>query len=99
MSAKLLQSCQTLCYTMDTHAAYQALLSMRFSRQEYWKGLPCPPPGGLPNPGIKLMSPLFPVLAGGFFTTGPPGKPHKAIILQLKIKKKIKRLNKEVSMP
>ena len=33
--------------------AHQAPLSMRFSRQEYWGGLPCPPPGDLPNPGIK----------------------------------------------
>ena len=42
-----------------------------FSRQEYWSGLPFPPPGDLPNPGIKPMSP---VLAGEFFTTEPPGK-------------------------
>ena len=40
-----------------------------FSRQEYWSGLPRPPPGDLPNPGIKLMSLMSPVLAGGFFTT------------------------------
>ena len=37
-------------------AAHQALLSMRFSKQEYWSGLPCPPPGGLPDPGIKPVS-------------------------------------------
>ena len=35
---------------------YQTSLSMEFSRQEYWSGLPCPPPGDLPNPGIKLLS-------------------------------------------
>ena len=45
---------------------------MRFPRQEYWSGLPFPPPGDLPNPGIE---PRSPVLAGGFFTTEPPGKP------------------------
>ena len=45
---------------------------MGFSRQEYWGGLPCPPPRDLLNPGIELMSPA---LAGGFFTTEPPGKP------------------------
>ena len=45
--------------------AYQAPLSMGFPRQEYWSGLPCPPPGDLPNPGVKPMSPP---LAGGFFT-------------------------------
>ena len=49
--------------------ACQAPLSMGFSRQEYWSGLPCPPPGDLPAPGIESM-PLKPfALAGGFFTT------------------------------
>ena len=38
-------------------AAHQGPLSMRFSRQEYWNELPCPPPGDLPNRGIKLVSP------------------------------------------
>ena len=55
--------------------ARQALLSMRFSRQEYWSGLPFPPQGELPYPGIKLTSPVSPVLAGGSFATEPPGKP------------------------
>ena len=49
--------------------ASQAPLSIGFSRQEYWSGLPCPPPGDLPDPGIEPMSPTSPVLAGGFFTT------------------------------
>ena len=40
-----------------------------FSRQENWSGLPCPPSGDLPNSGIKLTSPDYPALAGGFFTT------------------------------
>ena len=51
--------------------ACQAPLSLGFSRQEYWSGLSCPPPGGLPDPGIEpasLMS-LSPALADGFFTT------------------------------
>ena len=39
----------------------QAPLSMKFSRQEYWSGLPCPPPGDLPNSGIKTMSPALQV--------------------------------------
>ena len=47
---------------------HQAPLSMGFSRQEYWSGLPCPPPGDLPDPGIEPTSPMSPVLAGGFFT-------------------------------
>jgi len=35
---------------------------MEFTRQEYWSGLPCPPPGDLPDPGIKLVSPASPAL-------------------------------------
>ena len=52
--------------------AHQAPLTMEFSRQEYWSGLPFFPPGDLPNPGIK---PASPALAGGFFTAEPLGKP------------------------
>ena len=37
--------------------AFQAPLSMGFSRQEYWSGLPCPPPGNVPDPGIETVSP------------------------------------------
>ena len=47
--------------------ACQAPLSMGFCRQEYWSGLPRPPPGDLPDPGIEPMSPTSPALAGGFF--------------------------------
>ena len=57
-----------LCVTQWTIAC-QAPLLMRFSRQKYWSGLPCPSPGDLPNWGIKPTSPMFPVLAGRFFTT------------------------------
>ena len=46
--------------------AHQAPLSMGFSREEYWSGLPCPPPGDLPNPGIKPTSLTSSALAGGF---------------------------------
>ena len=42
---------------------------MGFSRQEYWSGLPCPPAGDFPNPGIEPTSLVSPALAGGFFTT------------------------------
>ena len=51
--------------------AHQAPLSMGFFRQEYSSGLPFPPPGDLPNPGLETVSPS---LAGRFFTTVPPGK-------------------------
>ena len=54
--------------------AHQVPLSKGFPRQEYWSGLPFPPPGGLPDSGIKPMSLIAPVLAGRFFTTEPLGK-------------------------
>ena len=47
----------------------QAPLSMGFSRQQYWSGMPCPPPGDLSNLGIKPASLMSPALAAGFFTT------------------------------
>ena len=50
----------------------QSLLSMGFSRQVYWSGLPFPTPGDLPNPGIEPTSLMSPALAGGFFTPEPP---------------------------
>ena len=49
--------------------ARQAPLSLGLSRPEYWSGLPCPPPGDLSDPGIKLTSLMSPELASGFFTT------------------------------
>ena len=55
--------------------ACQASLSMEFSRQEYWSGLPFPLPGDLSNSGIKPMSFASPELASRFFTTELPGKP------------------------
>ena len=48
--------------------------SMGFSRQEYWSGLAFPPPAGLLDPGMELMSPEAPALAGRFSTTEPPEK-------------------------
>ena len=54
--------------------AHQASLSMRFPRQEYCSGFPFPSPGDLPDPGTELMSLVSHALAGGFFTTAPPGK-------------------------
>ena len=54
----------------------QAPLSMGFSRQEFWSGLPCPPPGDLSDPGIELRSPA---LADRFFTAEPSGKPLASV--------------------
>ena len=48
--------------------ALQAPLSMGFSSQEYWSGLPCPPPGDLPDLGIEPVSLMSPASVGGFFT-------------------------------
>ena len=56
--------------------ACQAPLSLEFFRQEYWSGLPFPPPGDLSNPGTELSSPTSNALAGGFFTAEPSGKPY-----------------------
>ena len=78
MRAKLPQSCPTLFDPWTV--AHEAPLSVGFSRQEYWSGLPCPPPGDLPYPGIEPVSFTSPALAGGFFTTSAtweaPLKPH-----------------------
>ena len=65
-------SCVWLLVTPRT-AAYQAPLSMGFSRWDYWSGLPCPPPGDLPDPKIEPASLTSPALAGRFFTTSTPG--------------------------
>ena len=79
------QSCSTLCNPMDysppgssVHGVLQArILSMGFSRKEYQSVLPSPTSGDLPNPRIKPVSSVSPVLAGGFFITESPGKPQK----------------------
>ena len=66
-------ACTQLClFVTPWTVARQAPLSIGFFREEYWSGLPCSPPRDLPNPGIE---PESPALAGGFFTTAPPGKP------------------------
>ena len=56
--------------------ARQAPGSMGFSRQEYWGGVPCPPPGDCPNPGMEPASPGFPTMTGMFFTTETRMKPR-----------------------
>ena len=64
---------------------HQAPLSMGCARQEYWSGLPFPPPGDLPNPGIELMFSAAPALARGFFTAEPSEKPYIQDIMTLNI--------------
>ena len=84
-----LQSCPTLCDPMD-YIACQAPLSMGFSRQEHWSGLPCPPPGDLPDPGMEPASLMSPALAGRFFTTSATWEAPK-IRIQGSKKKKIRK--------
>ena len=69
LHAKLFQSCLTLCTPMDSSPTGSCVHGI--SRQEYVSGLPFPPLGDLPDPGIE---PVSPALAGGFFTTEPPGR-------------------------
>ena len=62
--------------------ACQAPLFMEFSRQEYWSGLPFPPPGDLPDPGIEPMSPVSPALQADSLLLEPStGEAHRKIIL------------------
>ena len=58
--------CSVMSDSLQPHG--QVPLSMEFSRQEYWSGLPFSTPGGLPNPGIQPMSSVSPALSDGFFT-------------------------------
>ena len=67
-------SCVLFLATPQT-VVHQVLLSMGFYWQEYWNGLPFPPPGYLPDPEIEPASLASPALTGGFFTTVPPGRP------------------------
>ena len=60
--------------------AHQAPLSMGFSRQEYWSGLPFPSPGDLPDPGIK---PRSPALQADALTSETPGKPKEDILVNV----------------
>ena len=63
-----------LCLVTPRAVARQAPLSMGFPRQEYWSGLPFPPPGDLLNPGVKPVALAVPAFSGKFFTTESPRK-------------------------
>ena len=71
-------SCVQL-FAIPLIVACQALLSMKFSRQEYWGGLPFPFPKDLLQSGIKPTSLVSPTLAGWFFTTEPPESPSSLV--------------------
>ena len=66
VGAKLLSQVQL--FATPWTVAPLSPLSIGFSRQEYWSGLPCPPPGDLPDPGIEPISTISPALADRFFT-------------------------------
>ena len=61
--------------------ACQAPLSMEFSRQEHWSGLPFPSPGDLPDPGVEPTSLVSPALAGRFLITSSTWESHTSVIL------------------
>ena len=69
----ILSPSPTLCNPMN--CSRQAPLFMRFSSQAYWSGLPFPPPGDLPNPGMEPTSPVSPALQAYSLPSEPPGKP------------------------
>ena len=80
-------SLKTVCHSLSCvrlfaipwTVALQAPLSMKFSRQEYWSGLLCPPPRYLPKAGIEPVSLMSPALAGRFFTTSASWKPQNHV--------------------
>ena len=69
MNAKLLQSCLTLCDPVDCSLPGSSDHGILQARILEWVAFPCPPPGDLPNPGIKPASLTSPALASRFFTT------------------------------
>ena len=73
MKVKMKSLSRARLFATPWTVAHQARLSMGFSRQEYWSGLPFPSPGDLPNPVIK---PRSPALQADTLTSEPPGKPR-----------------------
>ena len=74
MATQLLRSCPTLCDSMDSSPPGSSIHGILQAR--ILNGLPCPPPGDLPDPGIEPASPVSLALADRFFTAAPPGKSH-----------------------
>ena len=81
MVGLIMHVCVLSCLSPEQHfatlwtVAPQAPLSMGFSRQEYWCGLPCPPPGDLPDSGIESRVFSGSCIPGGFSTAEPSGHP------------------------
>ena len=74
LHAQSLQSCSTLCDAMEWSPPDSYVRV--FSKQEYWSGLPCPPPRDLSDPGIKPTPPVSPALQADSLHSDPPGKPN-----------------------
>ena len=73
-------ACHVRLFVTSWTIAHQVSLFMRFPREDYWIGLPFHSIENLPNPGIETTSSA---LAGGFFTTEPPGKPLCCLFMEL----------------
>ena len=78
---KSLQSCLTLCKPMDCSPPGSSVHGILQAR--YWSGLPCPPLGDLPDPGIEPASLVSPALASGFFTTSATREAIRMLLLIL----------------
>ena len=78
--SEVAQSRPTLCDPMD--CSYQAPLSMGFSRQEYWSGVPLPSPGDLPDQGVE---PGSRALQADALPSEPPGKSHSCIYINVQM--------------
>ena len=76
MKAKAKSLSRVRLFVTPWTVAYQAPLSMGFSRQDYWSGLPFPSPGDLPDPGIE---PRFPTLQADALLSDPPGEPGEKV--------------------
>ena len=77
----MIHICSVRLFAIPWSAACQSSLSIGLSQKEYWSGLPFPPPGDLPHPGMVSASPVVSAFAGKFFTIEPPRKPsHMSII-------------------
>ena len=83
-----------LCHPMD--CSLPGSLSVGFSRQEYWSGLPCPPPGDLLDPGIEPTSAASPALTGGFFTTSTTWEAQVRLYSHLKDLEFVLSLGKKI---
>ena len=77
----MIHICNVQLFAIPPSVACQSSLSIGLSQQEYWNGLPFPPPVDFPHPGVVSASPVVSAFAGKFFTIEPPGKPSYMLIM------------------